>query len=497
MLKQKLILSYSSQIVFQVLQIAASLIVARVAGPTVLGTVAFGTAYVSTLVFIADLGLMVAHIKILSEGRDEKKCLSTFTVLKLGTTALFVFSVLGFYFTQKYLLNYSFESQTHELVIFISLATITIGQLMYIPRTTFAAKTEQAKIDITNLLQGFILQPSRIVVVLLGFGAIALAFTNLVATLLTVPFLLYLFRDYSLSSFDRDLAKEYISLSIPIILIGMSTSMIYQVDKVLLQFFSNSEQVGYYTAGYKIGGFILLIGKSVRNLFFPLFSKAIAEGNHSYIQDKITRFERFSFIFIMPPVLLVAIFSETIIRLLLGDQYLPSVPVMQFITMAMIIMVVNMPFGSVIDGLGKFKLLAILNTINLLLFVGMIILLISPAAFDMGAKGTAIAILVSNIFIGLMFRVYATRLFPVLNHRLAIKFLVFFAPSLGLGYYFYELLFSDHWWLQLLFAVLYLGLIYGVLGLLRWITIEDWNDLLSVFDFRSMKKYVVGEIKKK
>ena len=497
MLKQKIILSYASQIIFQILQVAASLVVARIAGPTVLGTVAFGTAYVSTLLFVSDLGLVVAHIKMISEGRDEPTCISTFAGLKLASTTLFVLVVLGLFLFQKYVLDYQFESQTHEYVIFIALVALTINQLLFIPRGTFAARTEQAKTDSINLLQGFVLQPARIVVVLLGFGAIALAWANLASYLLIIPFVWYLFRDYRWGSFDRTLAKEYIRISMPVIVIGMSTGMVYQIDKVLLQFFSDSEQVGYYTAGYKIGGFILLIGKSVRNLFFPLFSKAVAEGNRDYIKDKITRFERFSFIFIMPIVVLVAIFSEPIILLLLGDRYGPSVPVMQLITLAMCIMVVNMPFGSVIDGLGKFRLSAILNLANLLLFVGVIIAMISPQTFNLGATGVAIAIFVSNAFIGTLYRIYATRYFPVLSHRKALKFITFGAVCFGLGYYVYDQFFDANWGLRILFALLYLGGVYGIFILFRWMTPKDWQDLLSIFDFGSMKKYVSGEIKKR
>ena len=497
MLKQKLILSYSSQIIFQVLQVAASLVVARVAGPTVLGTVAFGTAYVSTLLFVSDLGLVVAHIKMISEGRDEQKCLSTFTGLKLATTLLFIVVVLGLFFSQKYIFGYTFESKTHEYVIFISLAALTVNQLIFIPRATFAAKTEQAKTDLINLLQGFILQPTRIAVVLLGFGAIALAYANLASYLLTIPFVLYLFRNYRLSSFDRGLAREYMSLAVPVTLVGMSTSLIYQVDTVLLQFFSDSEQVGYYTAGYKVGGFILLIGKSVKNLFFPLFSKAVSEGNTEYIRDKITRFERFSFIFIMPAVVLLAILARPIILLLLGDQYVPSVLVMQLITLAMCIMVVNMPFGSVIDGLGKFKLSAILNTINLVVFAGLIVIMVNPRLMGMGAAGVAAAIFISNSFIGLLYRIYATRFFPVLNHGQALRFLAFGAISFALGYYVYQQVFDGSWPLHLLFAVLYIGVVYALFTLFGWMTSKDWNDLQSLFDFGSMRKYVTGEIKKK
>ena len=65
MLAQKLILSYSSKIVVQIIQIIASIVVARIAGPTVLGTVTFGLSYVTIFTFIADLGFGTAYIKSL------------------------------------------------------------------------------------------------------------------------------------------------------------------------------------------------------------------------------------------------------------------------------------------------------------------------------------------------------------------------------------------------------------------------------------------------
>lgn len=498
MLKQKLILSYSSQIIFQALQVVASLVVARVAGPTVLGTVAFGTAYVSLWVFVADLGISTAHIKMVSEGRDIDRCVSTFAVLKLITTFLFISVIIGIYVTQKFVFDRSFESSVHETVIFIALAAVTVSQLFFIPKTTFSANTEQAKVEMPNLLQGFILHPTRIVVVLLGFGAVALAFASLASYLLVIPFYIYLFRNFKLHLrlFDKKLAKEYITTSLPIILVGMSTSMINQIDKVLLQFFTGSEQVGYYTAGYKVGGFILLIGKSVRVLFFPLFSKAVAEGNMHYIKDKISKFEKFSFLFIMPAVILIALFSRTFIVLLLGEQYQPSIQVMQLITIAMFILVLNMPFESVVEGLGKFKLSALISTLNLALFAALIVLFVSPEVLNLGAAGVALAILLSNLFVGLTFRFFATRNFKALNHSTALKFSLFGIVHLAAFYFIYEYIFDSDWLMQIAFVVIYLLTTYSLFTLFNWMSRKDWENLLSLVDFKSMKSYITQEIRK-
>jgi O-antigen/teichoic acid export membrane protein len=499
MLKQKIILSYSSKIIFQLLQVVASLVVARVAGPSVLGTVAFGTAYVSLWTFVSDLGTSTAHIKLMSEGRDEDSCVTTFSVLKLFTTLLFILVVFGFYFIQKYVFDYQYESSTHEKVIFISLAAVTISQLMFIPKTTFAARTEQAKIELPNLLQGFLLHPSRIIIVLLGFGAISLAYANLFSYLLSVPLYIYFFKNFSIrwSAFDRKLAREYIHIALPVILIGASSSIFQQIDKVLLQFFANSEAVGYYTAGFKIGGFILLIGKSVRNLFFPLFSRAVAENNQHYIQDKISKFERFSFLFIMPAIMLVIIFSRPFILLLLGDDYVPSILVMQLVTAAMFINVVNMPYESVVEGTGNFRMSAILKTTNLLLFVGLIFVFLSPDLLDMGAGGVAAALLSSTVALAGMYRYFASKYCPVLKHHKAIRFIIFGLLFFTLFMVAYDWMFSDTWWLQAIFVLIFLVCIYALMTAFRWMHRKDWENLLSLVDVKSMKNYIVREIRGK
>jgi O-antigen/teichoic acid export membrane protein len=255
--------------------------------------------------------------------------------------------------------------------------------------------------------------------------------------------------------------------------------------------------VGFYTAGFKIGGFILLIGKSVRNLFFPLFSQAVAENKQGYIKDKIDKFERFSFLFVMPAIMLVIIFSEPFIMLLLGEEYGPSVMVMQLVTVAMFINVVNMPFESVVEGTGNFRTSAILKVSNLLLFVALIFVFLSPLFLDMESGGVAAALLLSTVALAGMYRYYAQKFCPELSHRKAIRFSVFGLLFFSLFYLAYQWLFEGNWWLRGLFVLLFTASIYGLFTSFRWMNKKDWRSLTSLVDVRSMKNYISKEIRGK
>ncbi len=497
MLKQKFILSYGSKMFMQFVTIAASIVVARVAGPTVMGTIAYAMAYVKMLGFIYDLGLGTAHIKLISEGRDEAKCNATFSVLKAYTTLFFLLVFFAMFFGQKFLLKTEFESKVHEYVIYIFLVISIVENLISIPVNTFAARIEQAKQDIPYMIRGLIFQLLRIIIVLLGGRAIALAFGNLAATLMVVPVYLYLFKDYPFGKFDKELAKEYIKIAAPILILGAATTLTNTVDKVMLQYFTNSEQVGYYTAGFRIGGFILLISRSMSMLFFPMFSRAVAKRDFDYIREKIAKFERFSFLFIMPVVILIALYAKDIILLLLGDQYLPSVGIMAVVTVSLFMTVFNTPYGNLLNGFGRFKLTAKIALINLIIYVLIIFVFLSKNLLNAGSIGVAWSLLITNILLGIIYRKYALRDVKNLNNFLAVKFIIYGIINYLAAYYILNNYFSDNLFIRFSFILIYAGITFASFHLLKWMHWDDWKSALKLLDVKAMKNYISGEMKNK
>ena len=99
----------------------------------------------------------------------------------------------------------------------------------------------------------------------------------LLPVIITIPLYLYLARDFSFGSFNKDLFKKYLKISTPVALILIINTLINTSDKVILQSFTNSKQLGYYTAAFTLGSFIKTIELSSGALLFPYFSKSIAK----------------------------------------------------------------------------------------------------------------------------------------------------------------------------------------------------------------------------
>ncbi len=494
MLAQKLILSYSSRLLVQIFQIGASIIVARIAGASVLGTISFGLAYVTMLSFIADMGFGTAHIKLVSEGRDEAMCMGTYTRVKLFLIIIYSFFTIAFFFIQKDVFNIKFESKEHITVIFVFLISSIISQLISIPKTNFMAHTQQAKTDIPEMVQTLIEQILRIIIVVLGFRAVALAFGNLVSVMIIVPLIIFLFRDKTIGQFNKNLFKEYLQISIPVMLTAFTSTVSSNIDKVLLQFFSNSEQVGYYTAGFRVGGFVLLISQSVGILFYPLFSQAAANKDFEAIKRIVEKFERFSYIYIMPVLILATLFSEDIVRILLGREFATSAPIMVIINVAMFLRVLNAPYSSILVGLGHFKKGLDIGVIVFLAYLLLLFILISSPFFKMGGMGAALATLLSNIIMILLYRFYSKKYLPILNNKTAVLYLFFGIVNYYVFYFILNMtkLFSGY--NKIFFSFGYVFLTYFSLLVAGLIRKEDIKFLRTILDYKSINQYIKTEI---
>ena len=497
MLAQKLIFSYLNQIIVQILQIAASLVVARLAGPGVLGTIAFAMSYVSMFSFVADLGFGTAHIKKISEGLDLEKGLGTYTRIKITLIILYTIIVIVFFLIQKNIFKTSFESIDHIYAIFIFLASSIITQTYSICKATFQAFAQQVRTDLPDFFVSLINQVLRIIIVVLGYKAVALSFGNLASVILIIPFYWYLFKGYKIGKFDISIAKEYWIIAMPVLLTAVTSTLLSTLGVVLLQFYSNSEQVGYYSAGFRIGGFVLLISLSIGNLFFPIFSKAASNKDFETIKKYVEKFERFSFIYLMPIIIIVTLFSSEIVRLLLGKQFIASVPIMMMINLSMFFRVLASPYGSLIAGLGLFKKSLIIGLVHFIFYILALYFAINPPFLNLSGYGAALAYLLATVVFFILNITYAMNNLRLLTFKNLIMYMSFGIVNFVIAYYIFQLINVNSIIAKLCFIVFYFVITYSLMFFIGLLNKNDLKIAKTIFDFKSMNKYIHWEVRNK
>lgn len=365
MLGQKLVLSFSSKIFVKVLQFIGTIIVARIVGPNILGTVAYGVAFVSVFSFLADLGTGTAHMKLISdESKNTANCNKTFSLIRIALIFLFSIVIIVYYLIQSYFFGFTFPTEQHKWVVLISFVTLILWNIINIPIGLFSSRVEQAKQDIPNIIKTIINQGLRIGFVFMGFGAIAISLSSFVATLIVLPIYFYLTKNILFGNFEKILAKEYLKISLPLIVVVAINSYISFGDKLILQHFTDSVQVGIYVVGFRLADFVLLIAGSVGVLFFPTFSKLIIENNIVRINEIINKFERFSFSFVLPFILSLFFFGDFIVNKLFGVAYQQSSIILAVVTVSLFIFTITTPYGNIITAKNRFVLFANTNIIK-------------------------------------------------------------------------------------------------------------------------------------
>jgi O-antigen/teichoic acid export membrane protein len=493
---QKLVLGYSSKIAAQVLQMIGMLIVARILGPGVIGSLAFGLAFVSMFLFVSDLGLSSAHIKLISEGQDESKCNGTFARLKFLLIGLYIVTVLVFYFVQRFIFGVTFDYPDQDLIIFIYLLIVSIGQIYYVPISTFAAKTEQAKQDIPNFIQLFLYQVFRIIVAFLGYKAIAQSISNLAAVILVFPIYFYLFKGYPVGKFDKSLAKLYFNISVPVIVVLIAQTVIYSLDRVILQYMTNTDEVGYYSAGFSISQFVRLIESSAGMLFFPFFSKNISEGEYGKINSTVKKYERFNLSFVLPIVFYVIIFADFIVSIALGSKFVKTPPMLAIISMSMFVSLINLPYINAITGKGLFKLSATLYVFGALFFIVVSFIFASPFLLDLKGIGISLSLLSTNIFLGVIFVISIKKKISEMKIFLGRNLFIFGLFYSSAAYMVYHLVSMNFIW-KIFSSVVFFAGYFALAMLLKIITMADWKMIVELINIKKVYNYASSELKDK
>lgn len=491
-----MVLNYIVQFLEYSIQLVSSIVVARIAGPTVFGILAFGLSYVSLVNMFVAFGFGSAHLKMVSEGRDISKCITAYALMTIINITLLTIGVTGLFLLQKHVFNVQFESPVHEKVIFIYLLFQIVNALLAIPNMTFAARLEFAKKSIPHVIQLFFYNVGRIVIVLMGYGAIAISWLHVASFLIVIPLTLRYFKEYSFGPIDREYVKISFKYAVPLFFISTAYGLTHYFDKVLLQFYISSEGLGYYGASQKIGGLISMLGGSMGILFFPLFSNYISAGKTKLVAHKISVFFRFCSLFIMPMVFILLFHSDVIITLLLGAKYAPSIMPMKFFTFSSFIYLMNLPFGNVITGAGRFKKGMFINIVSSLFYISTLIVLIHPRFLQLGLLGASLAVLSYNLFNTNIYMLYAKRIIPEISLKPLFRTVLSVSVTcviFGLLSVYLKRIYPGLW-SSVTIMVMNTVMIYLSLILIKAIRRTDYDTILALVNPSKMNEYVKNEV---
>lgn len=493
----------SANLIDGLLAYIALYFISRDMGPEAYGIIGFAMGFVGLFTILTDLGFNSAHIKRVSEGKDMGTCLGTYLISKLSFAGLLAAIVVAVVLIWRFLLGRGFESPTHELAIYIILGYYAINSIGTFFYNTYSATKEIAKAQIPLVIGTVARTIAILFVALSGLGALALAWAYVFGEVIFLCISILFFRGFHIKKPTKECFRSYSTFAMPLILVGISATIITNTDKVLIQFFWNSTEVGYYFACFRIVQFLLVAASAVGTLLLPTISGFHSNEDMDSIKKTVFLSERYISMLIFPMVIGIVVLAEPTVRILLSSSFYPAAPILMVLPFFVILEALSQPYMYQVIGMNK----PVLARNRILIILGLTVLFdiilipsniksINLKLAGLGALGASYATVIGYAA-GLIYCRYAAWKLAKnpFNPRILLHLIA--ASIMGLILYgLMTILPIQRWYILLGYALLGLGIYLLVLFLLKEFTRKDLDFVVDLLNVKKMWKYMKEEIKK-
>lgn len=333
--------------VAKILSTAAALMgigfITRYLGQDGFGMYATALAFLGFFGAIGDWGLYQAATREISRpSSNEKKTLANAMGIRISVSlAIIIFAPII-----TYLFPYPIELKLGIILVAFSYVFSSAYQLLI---GLFQKRLMLNRVTVSELI-GKIIQVGLIILgVRMDWGfyfIIGTLFANMAVNFLVIFFLSRRFIKFNLE-FDFDYWKKFLRQSLPI---GLSTMVIFvyfKADTILLSLFQPQDQVGIYSAAYKVIENLSFFPAMIVGLTMPMFSYHL-ESNRNYFKKIANKNFKIFMILVIPLLVGTWFLADAIIAIIAGPEFAPSAKVLRIIIFALAFIFFGNLFNSIL-----------------------------------------------------------------------------------------------------------------------------------------------------
>lgn len=387
-----------------------SVILARLLEPQHFGIVALATFFLSLFGRVQEFGLDYA---LVHKQEDLEKAYSTHFLLQIGLALLT--TLLVFVSSPILLKFYPFEV---ILVLWVLTLTVIFKAASTTQRVALEKELLFKTTTIIDILALLISSLSAIIAAFMGLGVWSLVI-NLVANTLVTLVGLWLVRPWKFSFiYDKQMIKWFFKFGVFLWIGGVTTFILFQYNNFIIGTFLGVVTLGYYTRAYNFATLpTSLVTSVISRVALPTYSKLQSDREKlsqafSLVLKNIVRVS-------VPFSLILFITARDFIVFLIGEKWLPMVPIFQLLIIFSLIRPIFDDTGAFLTAIGKPQLISKYLTAQALL-----LLVLSPVfVSSFKVNGAPLALNLVMVF-GVIFAYWYT------NREIKISFKNIFMPEI-------------------------------------------------------------------
>jgi PST family polysaccharide transporter len=305
--------------------------IVRVIGVNLFGKVSYAQNIISYFTLFVNFGFdyfATREISVNRENKEKTNCIF-WSVIKLKIILFFISFCLFI------ALGISFDKIKYDFVLYLIVFSLNIGVVLF-PTWFFQGIEDMGTMAVFN----FLIKAIGLILTFLFVKKandyllypLFLSLSYVVAGVISFIYVLkkYHFHfQFTSKSFDLDLLKK----SSPIFLNNLFVSFYTLANLTILGFYKSDFEVGIYSGAYKIISAILMVTSMPLNTaVFPMISREFSHSIANGIR-LLKRMIRYSSFLLIILFILLLLSSKIIIQVLLGNNFVESIPVFKIFSL--------------------------------------------------------------------------------------------------------------------------------------------------------------------
>jgi len=197
------------------------------------------------------------------------------------------------------------------------------------------------------------------IIAFISFGVLALPYAYLLTAIIITATSFFIFRykfpfiTRAKTMLTRKFSKEILYFSTPLMIGYVASSVVLNVDTVLISTFRTLKEVALYQVAQPLANLLLLVASTVTVVLMPVISELWTKNRRETVKEMLGLLTKAVFILVIPLALIMIAFPENVIGMLFGETYLGASFALQLLSLSSIILTMYYILSSSIIGIGK------------------------------------------------------------------------------------------------------------------------------------------------
>lgn len=316
------------------------------------------------LAIFKELGLNQAVAKFIPELLHKKDYIGVKSTILLSFYMQILFSALiaavAIIFSRQ-LATYFFHTSSAVTVIIILAVMFFLMPLENLFRYAFQGFQNMLYFASVELIRMLLILAMSIVMFAMGMKilapSIAYSAVYVIVPFICLPFFLRLFPQFLKvkAKIDMALVRKLMRFGIPVMIGIFGSIIMLYTDTVVLTYFRGLNDVALYQVASPTSKLLLYLGYAIAAVFLPLSAELWVKGEKDKLRNGIELVYKYSFIVLIPMVMLMLTFPELILKIFFGKGYIAAAPALEILAVGSIFYTIGLINGNLLSGIGRPK----------------------------------------------------------------------------------------------------------------------------------------------